>query len=160
MYSTAAKNFLSNLVTFLFDLNNYWNGTRLEVWSHSGADLGISRGGDFQKNFKNFVDLFFLNRPNWFSEVLQITIKTPIWPSFPRRMQIFEKRSKTAFLGTFWKMLTKKSRFFGARSPFKTSIFWRLFFLTPHLTQASILWSKGWFYKFDYEDQICLPWSN
>ena len=62
MYSAAAKNFLSNLVTFLFDLNNYWNGTRLEVWSHSGADLGISRGGGgggFQKKFKILSTYFF-----------------------------------------------------------------------------------------------------
>ena len=32
----------------------------------TGADLGFSRGGgaDFQKKFENFVDLFFLDRPN------------------------------------------------------------------------------------------------
>ena len=28
----------------------------------------------------------------------------------------------------------------------------------PHLTRASILWSMEWFYKVDYEDQICLRW--
>ena len=30
-----------------------------------------------------------------------------------------KKQSKKAFLGTFWKILTKKLRFFGARSPSK-----------------------------------------
>ena len=52
----------------------------------------FSRGGgraDFQKNFENFVDLF-LGRPNW---------------------------PKKAFLGTFWKTLTEKSRFFRRAFP-------------------------------------------
>ena len=30
-----------------------------------------------------------------------------------------KKQAKKAFLGNFWKILTEKSRFFGARSPFK-----------------------------------------
>ena len=35
-----------------------------------GADLGFFRGGaDFQECFESFDDLFFLGRPNWFSEL-------------------------------------------------------------------------------------------
>ena len=37
------------------------------------ADLGFSRGGGgvqiFDRNIEIFVDLFFLGRPNWFSEL-------------------------------------------------------------------------------------------
>ena len=38
----------------------------------------------------------------------------------------------------------------------------RLFFLPtpPHLTQTWILWSNEWFYKVNYEDQICFLWPN
>ena len=31
------------------------------------------------------------------------------------------------------------------------------FSFSPHHTRASILWCNEWFYKVDYEDQICLP---
>ena len=30
----------------------------------------------------------------------------------------------------------------------------------PHLTYGSILWCNAWFYKVDYEDQICLSCPN
>ena len=72
----------------------------LQGWA--GADLGFSRGGaDFQKIFQNFDDLFFLGRPNCFSELSQSTVLPLYWAGF-------------------WKKtLTKKSLFFGARSPSK-----------------------------------------
>ena len=72
----------------------------------SGADLyiGSSRGGgggggggDFQNSE--------IDRQN-----------------FLHRRQVFKKQAKKAFLETFGKMLTKKSSFFGARSPVKFSI--------------------------------------
>ena len=50
----------------------------------------------------------------------------PVWAKFSGLRQNFEKNSPNkAFLGTFWKVLTKKSRFFGARSLLKISIYWR-----------------------------------
>ena len=44
----------------------------------SGADLGFSPGGGggFSKSFRKFCRPFFLGRPNWFSELSQITKKT------------------------------------------------------------------------------------
>ena len=33
-------------------------------------------------------------------------------------------------------------------------------FSSPHLVRSSILWCNEWFYKVNYEDQICLPWRN
>ena len=41
---------------------------------------------------------------------------------FKNISKILKNGPKKAFLGTFWKFLTKKSRFFGARSPLKISI--------------------------------------
>ena len=94
------------------------------------ADLGFSRGGraDFQKIFQKFDDLFFLGRPNWFlfSRLSQSSILPLFWQNFLRRRQIFEK--------TVWKILTKKLRFFGARSPSQiayigaayNSIYWHI----------------------------------
>ena len=38
-----------------------------------------------------------------------------------------------------------------------TLMFW-LFFLSPHLTRASILSCSEWLCKVNYEDQICLPY--
>ena len=35
---------------------------------------------------------------------------------------------------------------------------WGSFSFFPHLTQTWILWSNEWFYKNNYEDQICLLW--
>ena len=86
----------------------------------SWADLGFSRGG---RIFKRIC--FFISRQNWFSELSQSSKKTLFWPKFLRRRQIFENRPKKAFSGTFSKILRKKSRFFGARSPLKISIYWR-----------------------------------
>ena len=54
-------------------------------------------GGDLQKIFKNFVDLF-LGRPNSFSERSLIIKKT--------LLRSKKNGPKKAFLGTFWKNLT------------------------------------------------------
>ena len=82
-------------------------------YTYAGADLGIYRrwGGGFG------LSTFFLGRPNWFCELSETSIKTQTWPNFLRRRQIFEKGQIKAFLGSFRKTLTKKLRFFGARSP-------------------------------------------
>ena len=84
-----------------------------------GGSRIFLRGGWFSKTMATF----FLGRPNWFSELSQTTIRTLIWPNFLRRSPIFEKRPKKAFLGTFWKISTKK--FAPSRSPLKISIDWR-----------------------------------
>ena len=48
------------------------------------------------RNFwRNFVD-FFLDWPNWFSELPNYTIKTLFWPKFLRRSQHFEKQAKNS----------------------------------------------------------------
>ena len=73
--------------------------------SISGADLGYSRG-ERGGGGAEILSTFFLVRPNWFSELSQITIKTPFWPNFLRRMQIFEKnRPRKTFLGFFWQKI-------------------------------------------------------
>ena len=81
----------------------------------SGADLGFSRGADFQKKFRKLWRPFFLGRPNWLSSPKAL---------FCINLANFWKKSKAAFLGTFWKVLTKKNLtksgvFFGACSPSK-----------------------------------------
>ena len=69
-------------------------------------DLGFSRGGaDFQKNFKNFVDLFFRSTNLIFRALLNHCFARFLTKL--RRRQNFEKEAKKAFFGTFWKM-TKK----------------------------------------------------
>ena len=99
----------------------------------TGADLGFSRGGgggvaDFQKIFENFDDLFFL----FFRSIKLIFRALPkhgfvpiLAKFFASQAKFWKNRSKKAFLGTFWKILTEKLRFFGARSPLKISIYWR-----------------------------------
>ena len=100
-------------------------------WGYKqGVDLGfLSSGGggggaNFQKEIENFDDLFFLGRPNWFFELSQSTVLPIFRQNFVRRSQIL-KKVKKAFLGTFWEILTKKLRFFGACSPLKISKYWR-----------------------------------
>ena len=84
-------------------------------------------GGGFSKNFRKFWRSFFLGRSDWFSELSQSSKKTLFWPNFLRRRQFLEKTGqKKLFLGTFWKTLTKKSRFFWRALPLKISIYWRL----------------------------------
>ena len=76
------------------------------LWS--GVDLGFSRKeADFQKNFEMFDNLF-LGRKTWFCKPLE---------------KIFGKQVKKSFLGTFWKILTKKTRFFWRALPLKISIY-------------------------------------
>ena len=71
-------------------------------------DLEISRGGgaNFQKSFENFATFFSTKLIFWeFYELSQTTIKALIWPDF---FCVAGKFKKKAFLGTFWKISTKK----------------------------------------------------
>ena len=61
-------------------------------------------GGDFQEIFENFVDFFLVD-----------CIDFPRSPKALNRICL--SQTKKAFLSTFWKILTKKSRFFGNRFP-------------------------------------------
>ena len=95
---------------------------RANTWWSPGADLGFSRGGGggccccgFPKKKSNFV-YFFVGRANWFSELSQSTKKPCCEQNFSAAGNILKKKAKKAFLGTFWKFLTKKLRFL-ARSP-------------------------------------------
>ena len=84
---------------------------------HRGGSSIFSRGADF-------VDLFFKVDPIDFSSSPYARFD-PFWANFLRRRQNFEKKNspKKAFLGSFWKILTKNLRFFGAGSPLKISKF-------------------------------------
>ena len=86
----------------------------------SGADLGFSRGGLIFKKISKILTTFFLGRPNRFFELSQSTILPLFWQNFLCRRQILKKNSqKSRFWALFAKILTKKSRFFGAGSPSK-----------------------------------------
>ena len=85
--------------------------------------------GFFKKiKFREFVDLFFLGRDR-----INIFRALPVYGLVPvlgkfcfflRRRQNFEKNSpKKGFLGTFWKSLTKKSRFSERAPPSKLVYF-------------------------------------
>ena len=75
--------------------------------SQPGADLAFSRRGIFRKFPKTFLGRPFLLRalPNDYQDLLTkcSAPKANFWPK--------------AFLGTLWKVLTKKLRVFGARCP-------------------------------------------
>ena len=66
-------------------------------------------GGFILKKFLKFLPTFFSDRLNRFSELSQSIIKTLFWSNLLRRRQNYEKKQA--------KILTKKSRFFGARCP-------------------------------------------
>ena len=87
-------------------------------------DLEFSRGGlrIFQKKNLNFAEFFQVDQidfPN--TRRILWTMKTfcPKFQNLWARGNIFEKKAKNAFLGTFWKISIKKSRFFHTRSPSK-----------------------------------------
>ena len=88
----------------------------------SGADLGFSRGvgGEFSKEKKSkFCRTFFRSTNLTFLD-LPNHCKDPILTKFSAPQATFSKnRARKAILGSFWKILTKKSHFFGARSPSK-----------------------------------------
>ena len=92
-----------------------WNKTYNLISMHISIWKYVRRGGGFSKKSWNFSWLL-LGRPNWFFELSQITLKTLFWPNFLRRGQLFQKTVQKAFLGTFWKISTKKLRF-SARAP-------------------------------------------
>ena len=98
-----------------------------------GGSRIFSRGADFQKIFENFDDIFFRSTklifPNFcqfFCQFLPQLFFVPIFANFfAPQANFWKNRPKNAFLGTFWKILTEKLRFFGARSPLKISVYWR-----------------------------------
>ena len=81
-----------------------------------GADLGFSRGGraDFQKK----ICPFFFRSTKLNLRALIKHYKDPVLANIYAPQAKFEKTGKKAFLGTFWKLLTKNLRF-SARSPSK-----------------------------------------
>ena len=89
-----------------------------------GADLGFylrgvgGGGADFRKSFEKICRPFF-------KQSTQNTSRPCFGQTLCAAGKILKKQTRKAFLvvGTFWKTLTKKPRFFGARSPFKISIF-------------------------------------
>ena len=53
---------------------------------HSGMRrIFLGRGAVFQKNFEKFAALFFLGRPNWFSELSKILQGSYYLKNFLRR---------------------------------------------------------------------------
>ena len=75
-----------------------------------GGSRIFSRG--FQKTNRKFCRPFFLGRINFFSELSQSAKKTLFCLIFYAAGKILKKRAKKALLSTFWKILTKNSRFF------------------------------------------------
>ena len=77
----------------------------------SGADLGFSRGG--RRLFKRFLRSTALI----FSSSPYAQFSPCFSQNFCAAGEFCKNRPKNPFLGTFWKMLTKKLRFFGALPP-------------------------------------------
>ena len=77
-----------------------------------------SEEADFQKNVKNFVDLF-LDQANLFSNLLPSTKKTLFWPYFCAAGKILKTRAKKKhlLLGTFGKCRPKNCVLSARASP-------------------------------------------
>ena len=90
-------------------------------WFLDGADLGFSRGGGriFEKISKILTTFFFFFRSTkLIFRALPKHCFAPILAKFCAPQANFWKNSKKKpFLGTFWKILTKKIAFFLARAP-------------------------------------------
>ena len=84
----------------------------LQRFLYRRGSRNFSRGADFQKSFENFDDLFFLERPNWFFELSQTTIKTLFWPIFLRRRQNSGKQAKNSVSRPFLENFDQKTAFF------------------------------------------------
>ena len=86
-----------------------------------GGSRIFSRGGaDFQNNSKVFlITFFYFGQSIGFSELFQITLQTYLDQNFCAAGKCLKKGQKKTFLGNFWNILTKESRFLGARSPSK-----------------------------------------
>ena len=87
-----------------------------KVFMCSWADLGFSReGGGI---FKKFCRPFFRSTKLIF-RALPKHCFVHILAKFSAPQAKFKKKkqARKAFLGTFWKMLTKKNRVFSVRSP-------------------------------------------
>ena len=84
----------------------------------SGADPGFSRGGSrFSTNFRNFCRPFFKIDQIDFSSSPKVLFCPCFGKNFCAAGKILKKQPKKGIFRLFWKILTKNSRFFGARSP-------------------------------------------
>ena len=98
---------------------NLLRKARLRVTILSGEDLGFSRGGVriFKKNFQKTCRHFFRSTELIFRALTKHRL-VPVLAKFSAPQSNFlKKQAKNAFLGTFWKILTKKNRGFSARAP-------------------------------------------
>ena len=76
-------------------------------------------GADFQKYSKIFFKVDQIDFQSY-SKSVKRPIQNQSWSKFLGRRQNFEKQAKKqkkAFLGTFWKILTKNNSVFLARAP-------------------------------------------
>ena len=94
---------------------------RMKIRTRSGSRIFSRGGGGFSKNFPKFWRPFFFRSTKLTFRALPKHCLAPILAKlFAPQANFSKKQSKTPFLGTFWKILTKKNRvFFGARSPSK-----------------------------------------
>ena len=114
----------------------------------TGADLGFSRGGGGRifKKFRKFCRPFFTSTKLIF-RALPKHCFAPIWPNFEKN------RPKKGVFRHFLEIFDQKiAFFFGARSPFKTCIYWRLrrlkkVFRVHHQKWISQNSTKGWPFK-------------
>ena len=86
-----------------------------------GSRIFSRGGGEFSKNFPKFWRPFFFKVDQIdFSSSPKALFCPYFGKIFCAAGKFLKKQSKKPFLNTFWKILTKKSRFFfGARSPSK-----------------------------------------
>ena len=108
-----------------FTCTELWNSFNFEYFFSivaAGADLGFSREGGGYEGFQK--------KKFWFGQI--------DFPSSPKALKrrcfgqtfgaagkFLKKRSKKPALGTFWNILTKKTRFFfWPELPLKVNIYW------------------------------------
>ena len=83
-----------------------------------GGSRIFSRGAYFQKNFENLVYFFEVDQIDFPSSLK--ALQNPVFAKISAPQAKFGRNmSKKALLSLFWKILTKKWRFFGVRSPSK-----------------------------------------
>ena len=81
-------------------------------------DFLAGGGGDgliYKKNLRDFIDLFFLGRPNRFSELSQFTIRNLFRPNFLRR-KIKKKTDQRRRFRHFLENFDLKVALFSARA--------------------------------------------
>ena len=88
------------------------SGVSSKQAAEQGADLGVSRGVGENSVFYRSTRLIF--------RALKNRYKDPILSKFAAPGAIFRKNTgQNGILGTFWKNLTTKSRFFWRALPFQ-----------------------------------------